>query len=65
MLLLWTVFLMNLDEELLPHGYQISSVEESYDSNGNKKVPFSTKFHIPETEKEDLEEDTPSFVQKG
>jgi len=45
---------------------QLSSVEEAYDSNGNKKVPFSTKFHIPESENEDLEdEDAPAFVQKG
>ena len=47
---------------------QLATVEEAYDANGHRKVPFSTTSHIPETFQEDLvedDEDTPAFVQKG
>ena len=47
---------------------QLLIVEEAYDSQGNKKVPFTTKSHIPDSKIENLEsddDDTPSFVQKG
>ena len=44
---------------------QLDSVEEAYDSTGHKKVPFSTKAHVPSTETVSLDDDDdiPTFAQ--
>lgn len=45
---------------------QLSTVEETYDSNGNRKNSVEdSKFHIPESgNTEEGQENTPEFVQR-
>lgn len=43
---------------------QLESVEEAYDASGHKKVPFTTKNHVPNEATEDLDtDDIPVFAQ--